>query len=185
MISLSGSHNIDKYILPIFIDVHIITPMIFTNRYCRNIINNCKKLKKFTKIDITLHHDFRYDHLTLTQKACYENNSFLLKLLIKLGADVNYNKSNFNPLSIVCFNGYLKCTKILIKNNADVNNIDVDKGTALHSACLTGHSECVALLLNANVDINIKTKFGKTALDYAIQYNKVECINLLKNKITQ
>ena len=42
----SKSHNIDKYILPNFINIQTAIVLISTNECSKNIINNCDKLEK-------------------------------------------------------------------------------------------------------------------------------------------
>jgi hypothetical protein len=169
---LSGSYNIDKYILPNFINIFAIVPMINTNKYCKNIINYCKKFEKINRMS-------NVAFLKMIRNACKKNNVNCIKLLIKIS--ININKLYLiPPLHIECFNGSHECAKILISCGVDVNMLDICGCTALHDACKNGSSECVKLLLDANVNVNILDNFGRTALDIAIKNKYQSCINLLK-----
>ena len=61
----------------------------------------------------------------------------------------------------------------------DIDAVNVDGMTALHSAVLNGHAECVKLLLDQSADVNIQNADGYTPLHLAVWDHHVECIKLL------
>ena len=58
----------------------------------------------------------------------------------------------------------MKGVKILINFNANINEIDSNRWTALMKVSKQGQKEIVELLLKNKADINIKNINGETAL---------------------
>ena len=63
--------------------------------------------------------------------------------------------------------GHKEIAKLLLKAGADVNSIDKNGLTPLHSAAQKGLKDTVEVLLQAGAYINAKSKSGKTPLDVA------------------
>lgn len=83
------------------------------------------------------------------------------------GADPNYqlywiddwcwNKKRLPPVHEACKKGYLKITKALVSDKADIESGDKLLGmTAFHCACQEGHTEIVEYLSQ-----DIKCRIGK------------------------
>ena len=71
----------------------------------------------------------------------------IVKLLIKLGADINAKNYDGNtPLIFASANGYLDIVKLLIENGADINVKNKRKHTALYWASIKGYEDIVELL---------------------------------------
>lgn len=71
-----------------------------------------------------------------------------LRKLIELRIDVDKkDKSGNTALYIACSNGKLDVVKLLLNNNAKVNQICRFKRTALYTACINGHDDIVNLLV--------------------------------------
>ena len=57
---------------------------------------------------------------------------------------------------IAAVNGNAEVGKLLLKNDADINAIDVDGKTALMIAVINGHQLLVELLLKNDADLKVK-----------------------------
>jgi ankyrin repeat protein len=77
--------------------------------------------------------------------AAINNNTDLVKLLIKNGADVNDNSNGVTPLYAASRNGNFSIVKILIENGADVNKANNDGFTPLFTASHRGYLNIVKL----------------------------------------
>ncbi|XP_028131464.1 putative ankyrin repeat protein RF_0381 [Diabrotica virgifera virgifera] len=143
----------------------------------RKLLKN-KKLIKNTDLDTSLH------------IAALEGYTTLVKLLIKHGADIEFeNDDGETPLllAIKSNEGYnLKdvdsLVNILIENEADVNASDNGLNTSLHMACQMGLCSIVELLLDAGADINLQNGTGWTPLFCAAYYNRLCIVKLLLHR---
>ena len=70
-------------------------------------------------------------------------------------------------------------TKVLLAAGADVNAIDKDKETALHSAAMQGRTGIAKLLLEAGADVNARDDDGFTPLHSAAAWGHVELARML------
>lgn len=57
---------------------------------------------------------------------------------------------------VAAVNGNPDVAKLLLKNDADINSVDVDGKTALMIAVINGHQQLVELLLRNEADIKVK-----------------------------
>ena len=108
-----------------------------------------------------------------------------VKELLSNGANVNSRNNPLQSTSLIyaSLKGYTNITKILISNGAEVNDMIVNKLTALHAASSKGHLEIVDILINNNADINpVSYKLGKseTPLDAALVNGFIEVSDLLR-----
>lgn len=101
-------------------------------------------------------------HLLIQDFDTYE----ILKLLIKIGADVNI-KNNYNStaLHVASTNRYDKNIKLLLKAGAEINIKDKFGYTPLLLAVRRGNIYNTKLLLKAGADINIQNHDNKNAID--------------------
>ena len=60
--------------------------------------------------------------------------------------------------------GRKKLVEFLLKENADIHQVDKQKFTALHSAVISGDIDCVKMLLEAGCDPNQENAFGNNSL---------------------
>uniref|UniRef100_A0A8C9HEX8 Ankyrin-repeat protein n=1 Tax=Piliocolobus tephrosceles TaxID=591936 RepID=A0A8C9HEX8_9PRIM len=72
-----------------------------------------------------------------------------------------------------------KVERILSRGNADLDERDKKKRTALHLACANGHPEVVALLVDRGCQLNVFDNKNMTALLKAVQCQKEECATIL------
>jgi hypothetical protein len=133
----TGSHNIDKYVLPLLLDFKTVVILLNSSRYFKNIIHNCKKISKLN-IFPDIHVLFSND------------NHKCLKLFIKT-MDVNrLDKYGYSFLHYVCAYGYIKCINLLLQHGADVNIRDGYGGSAFFFAAYSrfknNSAECIDLL---------------------------------------
>jgi ankyrin repeat protein len=170
---LTGSYNVDKYMLSKFIDIHAGMAMVFANGYCRNIINNAKKMIKYCHIDK------KYYGNSILHDMCHINNVYAVGFLIKFGADVDIiDKCGYTPLIRICCGGNIGIAKLLVENDCNINAYG-SGGSALHFAVSNKRLDCAALLISTDINVNIVDRFGCTALFYAFEMYDDECIRLL------
>jgi ankyrin repeat protein len=75
--------------------------------------------------------------------------------------------------------GDTDCFDLLLKQKADVNRLDENSRSPLHSACVYGCTRLVELLLQNNADVNQVDTYGRTALYIASLHGEAECVELL------
>lgn len=64
---------------------------------------------------------------------------------------------------VAAVNGNADVARILIKNDANINAIDVDGKTPLMIAVINGHQKLVELLLKNDADLNIKNAVSSSS----------------------
>jgi ankyrin repeat protein len=202
------SYDVDKYLLPNFVDLHTAIIMMSSNDYCKNIIKNCKKLEKNHKINniynretlyyllhddkahniillvkcgLDLNNKFRYGFTLLINK-CYSGDEKYVELLINLGCDINFVSDPGTALHLASYSGNDKCVSLLINNKIKLNEKDINGNTALHDAVRNGHGYCSKLLIEAGADDSIMNNQQLTALNLAKLFNYKECIKLLSDQ---
>ena len=115
--------------------------------------------------------------------ACSNGSKHIVKYFIKLGINTNTkNKYGLNALMMSCTSGNYKCVKLLLDNNALINDVDYEGKTALIMVVEANYSnkETLELLLkDKNIDINIKDNDGFSAMMYAVKLDKIAYIELL------
>lgn len=109
----------------------------------------------------------------------------IVRLLLDHGANPNVVDHNgSSPLHLAAWTGDYEIVELLanIINNhqkADINLVNKDNETALHSACQYGHTAVVSLLLTKGGDPRIRNVRGETSLDLAAQYGRFETVEML------
>ena len=77
---------------------------------------------------------------------------------------------NATPLAYVSLVGNVKICKLLLDNEASVDEVDDHKNTALHWSCHAGHFELTKLLLQHGASVHKVNKLNKTPLHLAARY---------------
>ncbi|XP_030653488.1 putative ankyrin repeat domain-containing protein 26-like protein [Nomascus leucogenys] len=72
-----------------------------------------------------------------------------------------------------------KVERILSRGNANLDERDKKKRTALHLACANGHPEVVALLVDRGCQLDVFDNNNRTALLKAVQCQEEECATIL------
>lgn len=102
-------------------------------------------------------------------------NIELIEWMVENGADVNIRDtvSHWTPLlRCAAVTGNRDVAKVLLKNGAAIDAVDVDGKTALMVAVINGHQPLVDMLLQHNVDIRVQNAFGKTAYEMAVSMDR-------------
>jgi ankyrin repeat protein len=84
-------------------------------------------------------------------------------------------------METACHKGFTDVVRLLIKYPiTNVNGVDKDGISYLHSACFFGHTEIVELLLQHDaIDVFIKTNNGNTPLNFAVKKGRNEIVDML------
>ena len=115
-------------------------------------------------------------------KAAKSGHRDCLRLLIKVGADVNHSgKCPDIALTAAAENGHTGCVKVLVKAGADVNAIDfLRSDTALGAAAYNGHDACVKLLIKSGAEVNKQVRSPRCPpIMLAAQKGHSECVDVL------
>merc|ERR1712113_303994 len=111
------------------------------------IKNGANVMARFSKDNVTPL------HMSVTSEGDDLSGNFLLKLLIKYGADVNAKMTNGDvPLHLAARHGHDYRAQILIQNESNVNAIMEDEMRPLHWASKNGHFKVVEMLVEAGAD---------------------------------
>lgn len=91
--------------------------------------------------------------------------------LLKAGADVNNDKSEYTPLAHACDSGHLDIVEELIQGGADIN-LNCDYCTALEAACDHVHLVVLKLLMKTMADdlIEERENTGSGRISYFRQH---------------
>jgi len=87
--------------------------------------------------------------------------------------DQKLNNFIFQKISFRLFRGSLK-------NGVNVNIVDKNSWTPLHSAARNGHAGIIQLLIKYKANINAIDKTGRTAADQANYTHHYHIVNYLK-----
>ena len=113
--------------------------------------------------------------------AASDNNLFLVKYLIKEGADVNSKRDyqGRTGLMLTAEKGDFDIVKYLVDNKADVNLKDDYLDTALILAAKNGRFDIVRFLVEHGADLNSKGNKGRTPLIVAAGNNRLDVVKYL------
>jgi ankyrin repeat protein len=107
-------------------------------------------------------------------------NYYSLSEFLREGGDVNCkNLDGHSLLTLAACNNRWGLSAWLIKNNADVNSIDLSGNSVLMSTCLKGHTRIVKMLLHAGADPFLQNAQGRTALDFARSFEHEDIVEVL------
>lgn len=123
---------------------------------------------------------------TVLHKVCMikeERYTECLKLLVKIGADVNIraysNRHMMYPIHAATMYDNAEALRVLLKAGANVNALDVCEKTALMIAACHEKSPCFAPLLEANSDVLLFDENKNTALHLAVRYRATSNVRAL------
>jgi len=103
--------------------------------------------------------------------SSYSKNPYVVKYLIRAGAEINYRDANMStPLMFACTSGSLEIVKILAENTADIDAQNELGFTALMFATSRSHIEIVKYLISIGSDMNVKDIYGRSALGIAMEF---------------
>ena len=105
---------------------------------------------------------------------------FLLKsLLIKYNAAMDArNNDDMAPIDIACKHGFVKCAKVLLKNDGLVKN---GKMHPLLLSCSNGKAEVAKILLDHKAKLTCLTESNKNCLDLALENNHKQVVETILN----
>ena len=113
--------------------------------------------------------------------CCYTEFMEGVDFLLSKNANPNKKgKDGMFPLLAAAIKEKTSILLTLLKNGAQVNQIDAKGKTALMLACEVGNTENVIILLNYNAKIDLKCNHNKTCYDYAMQSNNFEIKSIIQ-----
>lgn len=133
------------------------------------------------KLKLLLKHDADPNKDSLLAWAVSRNQTENVSLLISHKADVNYSEDFGEPgQTPIFFAETEEIANILIKNGANINQVDQKGFTPLMSAVENQNLKLVQALLKNNADVNIKNPNGQSSLQLAEKSGNKSIIKLLK-----
>ena len=117
---------------------------------------------------------------------CVLKNDFegLQKTLLEdsiSGVTFKDDRGGDTALHKAAFFGFDECVHILLKNGANINELNDNKSTPLIKASFAGKHKCIEILLKAGADVNQVNDANDTALLGAAWIGNDECVSLLLN----
>ncbi|XP_053396874.1 transient receptor potential cation channel subfamily A member 1-like isoform X2 [Mercenaria mercenaria] len=127
------------------------------------------------------------DGRTALHDAVIHNQKKVVEILIQAGASVNaLDTDNSTPISFAAEQGLVKCTRLLLSNDAHINLEGIEKEetrknmmTPVQVAAVNGHSEVVHILVTEkNADLTRRSidHDKGNCLDLAIDNNHVDTV---------
>ena len=103
---------------------------------------------------------------------------------LKHGANANApdQRTAQSPIMLAAHHGNLQMASLLLENGADVNDVDVNRNTALMFASSSGDQKVVTLLIESGANINAKNKNHQTALMRASEDGHPQVVTTLLEK---
>ena len=110
--------------------------------------------------------------------ACAEKSTFMVKTLVRLGADVNNQSAEDRKtaLHIAAREDCVDIADFLLSKKADIDSIDLQGNTPLFLACSSG---MVKVLLAHRAEVNIQNLLGVTPLMKAVSNADINSVEML------
>ena len=77
----------------------------------------------------------------------------------------------------------MECLKILLKNDADINQTDFTGRTAVHIASVNGKAQRLKNLIDKNADLCLKNNAGQSGLYFAMKYLPHVTVTALEDRL--
>ncbi|XP_040600914.1 uncharacterized protein LOC121140287 [Mesocricetus auratus] len=154
------------------------TPMGFCDVPRKNLFDFLHDMKS-----ISVSNEPRYKPLIKIHQAASEGDAERLQRMISLGKHSVHDRDckQRTALHYACAYGQVEVVNFLLKNNCDVDAIDMNSVTPLMKAVQNWTYECVCTLLKHGADPNHMDKDGNTSLHYAVsEGNQILAKCLLK-----
>lgn len=126
--------------------------------------------------------NYSNDGFTPLGLAAYFGNYEIARYLVLKGADVNLVSSNgfyISPLQSAIGGNFTEIAKMLIENNAIINNAQKAGITPLHLAAENGNIEIIILLLEKGANVKAMMEGGKFPCDLALEKGYTEIAEIL------
>lgn len=137
-------------------------------------------LSKGATVDVTINSLGWTPLCTTVTKVQDKPNSDHIRLLLQLGADVNYLDINGRtPLMLAASMGRLSSVEMLMKNYAANDTIDNFGWSALMFAVYYNHIDVVTFMLDSGVNPNQVSPQGLTALKIAQEHKRIKMVDIL------
>lgn len=153
---------------------------LFLDDLQKQMLNACEKgeietVRTLLSSDPSLITTTDKDKYTPLHRACYENQTEVVKLLLENGADVGaVTEMGWQPLHSCCPWNNKESAVLLIQNGADVNAKSEGGQTPLHIAA--GHAASLPLvqllLMHPYIKADLVNNNGETAWDIAKRSSK-------------
>ena len=124
---------------------------------------------------------FCYEVQRRLVKAAHEGELDEMRAALSDGANADGSIYDFyySPLYTAAEAGQSEAARLLLDNEADVNQGDFINGTPLIVAAGNGHKEVVKILLQRGADVCVKAD-GGTAKEFAEKHDHKEIVEVLK-----
>ena len=97
-----------------------------------------------------------------------------IHLLLAGGANVNAeDDGGYSSLDLAVINNNIEAVKLLLEYHCNINHVNQDSFTPLHSACRYGLQDVASLLIASGADLTIPDGQGRTAVQLAQRYGVV------------
>lgn len=126
--------------------------------------------------------NYSNDGFTPLGLAAYFGNYEIARYLVLKGADVNLVSSNgfyISPLQSAIGGNFTEIAKMLIENNAIINNAQKAGITPLHLAAENGNIEIIILLLEKGANVKAMMEGGKFPCDLALEKGYTDIAEIL------
>lgn len=179
----NGNHTISnflnslKYLFKFNEDINLKDR--YGNTPLLNLVNNYK----FFMMQIRTEENIEQAGI-ISNRKCPEKNYKIpydkVKLLLKMGADVDFQDENgYTPLMMATISGQKEIVELLLEYKANVNIQNKYKQTSIMLAISCGYLEIFYLLFGARADINICDYYQRTPLFFAVESCQKEIVKLL------
>tara|TARA_Y100000589_G_scaffold249028_1_gene237037 strand:+ start:1389 stop:1892 length:504 start_codon:yes stop_codon:yes gene_type:complete len=125
--------------------------------------------------------DFTDENLecTLILSAMY-GSAESVEALLSSGIDVNCERMGDSAIHQACLMGHLNVLEVLLKYNANEDQLNSDYRTPLMYASKEGYTVIVRRLLNSGVNLDIKDDDGMTAAMLASMFDHDDIVDLFR-----